>query len=201
MLILKSSLFAILLFVLMACDSHTERDRFREKLNQLVNELAIELDELRPGRKEVTGPLTLQSKKIITYQISYAFSSATAARKIVRHFDNVQEALLKEDIEGFDEWGEMLKKDLVRHHTKLQTVAKKTAEKIKDNLSSFREKNSKEKYGHPIRISDEGKLFFVLTVKDITTGYMPETMLEFDFDQWLTKVKEMSRKEQDVAKD
>lgn len=192
----KVALIIFLALVITSCGVSTPREEFRDQLEEKVESLLKKIRYLGSGEKEeVEVTMSYGSKsRESTMMILKSSGIKDTAISINKMFEKVSIALLSQDIEGFDIWGEDLKNDIGFYRQKISEATDRLAKRTQKEsftvsqslIASFIDKASE------VEFSDKGELYILVGSSQSRAKFFPKKTLTLDIDKWLASIKQSS---------
>ncbi len=187
-----------MLIITVGCNNtETPREKYRNDLREIVGRLVQKLNYVgTDAEEEVKTAVTFDGRsKNTTIMIPRSSGINIILKEFEDHLNRASDEFVSQDLEGFDEWGIILKNDIEEYKERI----KKVTEQIKSRKEIAAYKNNFivsdiMNMGVKIEINDGGELYLLLGNGEQTTTYFPNKTFDFDVDSWLQAVKARSQK-------
>tara|TARA_R110001592_G_scaffold16881_1_gene71381 strand:- start:58025 stop:58660 length:636 start_codon:yes stop_codon:yes gene_type:complete len=194
----RFGLIICMLIITVGCNNtETPREKYRNDLREIVGRLVQKLNYVgTDAEEEVKTAVTFDGRsKNTTIMIPRSSGINIILKEFEDHLNRASDEFVSQDLEGFDEWGIILKNDIEEYKERI----KKVTEQIKSRKEIAAYKNNFivsdiMNMGVKIEINDGGELYLLLGNGEQTTTYFPNKTFDFDVDSWLQAVKARSQK-------
>lgn len=194
---IKFVLIICMLVFIVGCGADTPREKYRNDLRDIVGRLVQKLNYVgTDAEEELETSVSFDGRsKKSTMMVPRSSGIVTILKEFEAHFNRASIEFLIQDLEGFDEWGILMKKDIEKYKKRIKIITEQI--KSRKEIAAYNNNFIVSKImnmGVSIEINDKDELYLLIGAGKQTTTYYPNKTFDFDADSWLKALKEESQK-------